>query len=447
MNNSDTHKTSLLKKHYILTTVVICLLISFTVIGCTHLLYSSANNNQPNTNTIISTSANETQNITETQNVTEIQTEAPIPQPAVTIDLMMIGDMLMHESAMASGLMSDNTYNYDHLFKNISDDLAKSDIKIVNQETILGGTQLGLSAYPRFNSPHELGTSEVKAGFNVILHATNHTLDKGLTGLNNCLNFWKTNYPDTAVLGINSNMEEYNNIYVYEKDGFKIAILNYTYGTNGITIPETAPYCVNILEEEKVISDITRAHKVADMIVVCPHWGTEYNHEPDSRQKEWTELFLENGVDVVIGTHPHVVQPVQTFSRKDGHQMVVYYSLGNFVSNQHKLPRMVGGMAKVQLVKNTDGSCYIDHYSYTPIITHILYGPGQITSYKLCDYTQELALQNQIRAKEECSEFSLSYCKNLCKSVLGKDYDTENDMLFVQLKEHTESQSNSLVIK
>lgn len=372
--------------------------------------------------------------IEETESTTvEETTTAP---PDVTVDIMMIGDILAHEGVYNSGLQADGTYNFDHLFKNIKSDISAADIRIVNQETILGGVELGLSGYPCFNSPYEIGVAEAKAGFNVILHATNHTLDKGLTGVENCLNFWKTNYPEMAVLGINETEEDYNDIYVYNKDGFKIAILNYTYGTNGIAIPASKPYIVNMLDVDKITQDVTKAKEIADMVVVCPHWGTEYVYEPDSNQKYWTNLFLKLGVDVVIGAHPHVMEPVETFTRDDGHQMVVYYSLGNFVSNQDKMPRMLGGMAKVTLVKSgTDNSCYVKQYSYTPIVTQKLFGTSLITSYKLSDYNDTLASENAIRKDSGNSEFSLSYCQELCKLVFGDSYDESSKMVYVKLRD------------
>ena len=372
--------------------------------------------------------------IEETESTTvEETTTAP---PDVTVDIMMIGDILAHEGVYNSGLQADGTYNFDHLFKNIKSDISAADIRIVNQETILGGVELGLSGYPCFNSPYEIGVAEAKAGFNVILHATNHTLDKGLTGVENCLNFWKTNYPEMAVLGINETEEDYNDIYVYNKDGFKIAILNYTYGTNGIAIPASKPYIVNMLDVDKITQDVTKAKEIADMVVVCPHWGTEYVYEPDSNQKYWTNLFLKLGVDVVIGAHPHVMEPVETLTRDDGHQMVVYYSLGNFVSNQDKMPRMLGGMAKVTLVKSgTDNSCYVKQYSYTPIVTQKLFGTSLITSYKLSDYNDTLASENAIRKDSGNSEFSLSYCQELCKLVFGDRYDESSKMVYVKLRD------------
>ena len=372
--------------------------------------------------------------IEETESTTVEETTTTPPD--VTVDIMMIGDILAHEGVYNSGLQADGTYNFDHLFKNIKSDISAADIRIVNQETILGGVELGLSGYPCFNSPYEIGVAEAKAGFNVILHATNHTLDKGLTGVENCLNFWKTNYPEMAVLGINETEEDYNDIYVYNKDGFKIAILNYTYGTNGIAIPASKPYIVNMLDVDKITQDVTKAKEIADMVVVCPHWGTEYVYEPDSNQKYWTNLFLKLGVDVVIGAHPHVMEPVETLTRDDGHQMVVYYSLGNFVSNQDKMPRMLGGMAKVTLVKNgTDNSCYVKQYSYTPIVTQKLFGTSLITSYKLSDYNDTLASENAIRKDSGNSEFSLSYCQELCKLVFGDSYDESSKMVYVKLRD------------
>ena len=372
--------------------------------------------------------------IEETESTTVEETTTTPPD--VTVDIMMIGDILAHEGVYNSGLQADGTYNFDHLFKNIKSDISAADIRIVNQETILGGVELGLSGYPCFNSPYEIGVAEAKAGFNVILHATNHTLDKGLTGVENCLNFWKTNYPEMAVLGITDTEEDYNVIYVYNKDGFKIAILNYTYGTNGIAIPASKPYIVNMLDVDKITQDVTKAKEIADMVVVCPHWGTEYVYEPDSNQKYWTNLFLKLGVDVVIGAHPHVMEPVETLTRDDGHQMVVYYSLGNFVSNQDKMPRMLGGMAKVTLVKSgTDNSCYIKQYSYTPIVTQKLFGTSLITSYKLSDYNDTLASENAIRKDSGNSEFSLSYCQELCKLVFGDSYDESSKMVYVKLRD------------
>ena len=380
-------------------------------------------------------------NETSQQPVTE---ETTTSEPIVKIDVCMIGDMLIHEGVYKTGLESDGSYNFDHLFANILTDLSSADMKIVNQETILGGTEMGLGGYPAFNSPQEIGDAEVKAGFNIILHATNHTLDRGLSGVTNTINFWETKHPDVAYLGIHDSEEDAKDIYVYEKEGFKVAVLNYTYGTNGIAIPSSAPYCVDTLDDEaKVRDDIQRAHQLAEMVIVCPHWGTEYVYDATSYQEYWTNVFLEEGVDVVIGTHPHVIEPVEELTRDDGHKMVVYYSLGNFVSNQDEIPRMIGGMAKLTLCKKGD-TASIESYSFEPVVTHKRYGYKEITTYKLSDYTQELASQNKILSDPTCcytgyfgclcgatlfdypthgpSNFSVEYCKQFCRAVLSDMY-------------------------
>ena len=185
-----------------------------------------------------------------TENIITKEIEEDIIPENEHVDLLMIGDMLIHQPVYKSGIQNDGTLNYDHFFTNIQSDLDEAEIAIVNQETILGGSELGFSSYPCFNSPQEIGDAEAKAGFDVILHATNHTMDKGFVAIDNTINFWKNTYPEITVLGINSSPEDQENIQIYEQNGFKIALLNYTYGTNGIPLPSDKPYLVNLLNEE-----------------------------------------------------------------------------------------------------------------------------------------------------------------------------------------------------
>lgn len=359
---------------------------------------------------------------------TDIEKDAKEPEVYMEpeIDILMVGDVLLHDNVQESGKLADGSYNYDHLFANITEDVKAADIAIANQEVILGGKEIGLYGYPNFNGPYEVGDALVKAGFNVILHATNHTLDRGKTALVNCMNFWKTSHSDVAVLGVFETQEAYDNdIYVYEKDGLKIAILNYTYGTNGMPAPSDMPFAVAMLEKEKVISDLEKANAIADFVVVCPHWGTEYRHEQSDEQEYWANLFLNHGVDLVIGTHPHYIQPVEMLIGENGEQMLVYYSLGNFInstsdSGRGTADRMIGGMAKITVAKSEDGKAYIKDYGIEPLVTQLLYGTQEITTYKLSDYTEELALQNQILKQD--SVFSLEFCKELCGEVFGELY-------------------------
>ena len=342
------------------------------------------------------------------------------------ISLVMVGDILLHDPVTESGKLPDGTYNYEHMFGKVKDLVQEADLALVNQEVILGGKELGLSGYPAFNGPYEVGDALYDAGFDVVLHATNHALDKGKKGILNCVNYWRNSHSEMAVLGIYDNQADYdNNCYIYEKDGIKVAILNYTYGTNGIALPSDMPYAVSLLKEEKVKADLTKAEAEADFTIVCPHWGIEYSHTASEEQKKWTKLMVENGADLIIGTHPHVIQPVEWLEDGEGNQALVYYSLGNFInatsgSGAGTTDRMVGGMAQVTLHRNESGRVEIQDYSVEPLITHLRYGTQQITTYRLADYTEQLAAANETIQKD--SAFSLEYCKNLCRQVFGELY-------------------------
>ncbi len=347
------------------------------------------------------------------------ETEHQVPDTSVTIS--MVGDILLHEKVSESGKMEDGSYNYDHLFANVKENIESADIALVNQEVILGGRDMGITGYPSFNGAFEVGDSLASAGFDIILHATNHTIDRGSKAVRNCIDFWKTNYPEITYLGINATAEAQGDIYVREENGIKIAFLNYTYGTNGIPLPSDMPYAVNLLKAETLRRDIARAEEIADFTVVLPHWGTEYVLEPDSNQDYWTDLMFDCGVDLVIGTHPHVIQPVELIE-DENHSMLVYYSIGNFINSTAQkgtgiANRMVGGIANVTLDKDESGEAYIKDYGVTPIVTHVLTGSGKITTYLLSDYTEELAKENEIISQD--SSFSLQYCIDLVKKVFG----------------------------
>jgi len=355
---------------------------------------------------------------------TDIPTPEPTATPTPSISLIMVGDMLMHTPVEKSALQEDGSYDYFAIFAETADLIVEADLALVNQEVIIGGEELGISGYPAFNAPYELGHELVEVGFDVICQGTNHALDKGRKGLLNCINFWEENYPEVAVLGIHDSRESQDEIYVYEQDGIKIAILNYTYGTNGIPLPDGMDYAVDLLEKEKVESDIQRAEELADFTIVCPHWGTEYELGVSAMQKKWTAIFLENGVDLVLGTHPHVIEPIEWVRDEEtGQEMLVYYSLGNFVnwtsgSGAGIANRMVGGMAKVTIERDEKGKVAIAEYDVEPLVCHLQEGINGVKVYPLDNYTTELAATNEIIKQD--SAFSLEYCQELCKKVWGE---------------------------
>ncbi|MDE5590134.1 MAG: CapA family protein, partial [Acetatifactor sp.] len=321
-----------------------------------------------------------------------------------------------------SGKKPEGGYDLNAVFLNLAEEIKGADLALVNQEVIIGGEELGVSGYPAFNAPYELGDALMDAGFDVVLHATNHALDKRKQGILNCLSFWQENYPDTAVLGIHDSTESQQEIYVYEQQGIRIAVLNYTYGTNGVKLPEDMPYAVDLLQKDRVAADLEKAREIADFVVVCPHWGKEYVLEQTGDQENWAEFFAENGADLILGTHPHVIEPIEQITSENGNQALVYYSLGNFVNwtsgtGAGVSNRMVGGMAQVTISLDENGEAVITEYGVLPVVCHLEKGFGGVTVYPLSEYTEELAERNEIVKQDE--SFSLKYCQELAERVFG----------------------------
>lgn len=395
----------------------VSIILIISLVGCT------AGKKQEQVTTPTSSESTSEQPTSTEEQTTEETTTPPEPEP-VSIDIIMVGDMLMHTRVNDSGLMEDGTYNYDHIFAQVKDLIETADIAIVNQETIIGGRSLGLSGYPAFNSAFELADSIVGAGFDVVLHATNHALDKRKNGLLKCLEYWDTTYPDLGVLGIHDTAEDAEEIYVKEVEGVRIAILNYTYGTNGIALPSDMPYAVDMWNEDAIRADVEAAKLVSDFIIVCPHWGTEYVFSETKDQRKKAQFLADLGVDLIIGTHPHVVEPVKWLEGKDGNDTLCYYSIGNFInatSGDHKgaAARMLGAMAQVTL-KSDGEDVWIEKYGVEPLVTHLVTGSGQITTYKFSDYTPELEALNQM--KNQDASFSIQYCEDICIDVFGELY-------------------------
>lgn len=379
-------------------------------------------------------------------------TPQPTPEPVVTpvpeISLIMVGDILLHTPLAESGKAEDGSYDFSAVFSNLQEEISQANLSLVNQEVIIGGVELGVSGYPTFNAPYELGDALVEAGFDVVLHATNHALDKRARGLLNCLDYWEQNHPQIEVLGIHDSAEDAQKICIYEQEGIRLAILNYTYGTNGIPLPEDMPYAVDMLDKEKIAKELQYAEEAADFVVVCPHWGSEYVLEPTEVQKNWARFFAENGADLILGTHPHVIEPVEWIA-VDGNEMsveeshegdakrdgatdesscrnqaaLVYYSLGNFVNwtsgkGAGVANRMVGAMAEVTIGRTESGEVEITSYGVKPLVCHVEQGFGGVTVYSLEEYTEELAGRNEIVKQDE--NFSLQYCNDLVEKVFGE---------------------------
>lgn len=355
------------------------------------------------------------------------------PEATSEYKIIMVGDVLLHTPVEESCLQPDGSYDYDSLFSHTKEEIAAADLALVNQEVIIGGADLGISGYPCFNADYSLCDSLVGAGFDVICHATNHAMDKGRAGLVNCAEYWRDEYPQITVLGIHDTADTSTSCgadpSIIELGDMRIAVLNYTYGTNGISLPADMSYSVDLLKKEQVAADIRRAEELADFTIVCPHWGTEYRLTPDASQEKWTKIFAENGADLILGTHPHVIEPIEWVTDEASeHEMLVYYSLGNFVNwtsgtGEGVANRMVGGMAEVTITKNDHGEVEIADYGVKPMISHVASAPEGVTTYFLEDYPEELAEENEIVSQDP--EFSREYCVNLCDSIWGDLWKAE----------------------
>ena len=243
-----------------------------------------------------------------------------------SISLVMVGDVLIHEAIYKDALTSDGRYDFNDMFEVIKPMLQDYDLKYCNQESIIGGKNLGISGYPNFNSPDEIGETVVDLGFNMVGLANNHAFDKGESAINYSLNFWKK-YDDIVTAGSSLSSDERNDLKIYEMNGIKYAFLAYTTSLNGNKL-NGKDYLVNMYDKDKVKEDIEKVSD-ADVIIVAMHWGNEYTNEPTNSQREIAEYLSSLGVNLIIGTHPHVVQPITYIN-----DTLVIYSLGNFISNQ-----------------------------------------------------------------------------------------------------------------
>lgn len=284
------------------------------------------------------------------------------------LSMVMVGDNLIHSSIYkeANKLAGYDGYDFKPMITMIKDKVKGYDLAYYNQETILGGSELGLSDYPTFNSPYEAGDAMLDAGFNMVSLATNHTIDRGEKAVLNSCEYWKSK-TDVLTAGSYCSEEERNEVKVMEKNNITYTMLNYTYGTNGIAIPKGKDYLVNVWPmdynadygvgyeafKETVREDVERVRDKVDVLIVAMHWGVEYTHTPTKYQKDAAEFLASLGVDIVIGTHPHVVQPVEWID-----DTIVFYSLGNFISAQEQSDnynKMVGLMSSLDITKTVKG--------------------------------------------------------------------------------------------
>ena len=338
-----------------------------------------------------------------------------------TASVIAVGDNLYHQSLIDAGASEDGNWNYDKIYTHITDAIKYADIRMIDQETVFTTDHDSVSSYPSFATPTEVGDAIVKAGFNVVESANNHIDDFGEGFLTDTLNFWKTKYPDVTLLGIHDSQEDADTVKIREVNGIKIAFLDYTYGTNVGGI-EGKDYMIDMIRKEKITTMIQKAKQQADCIIFVAHWGTEDETMPNEYEKQWAAYLMEQGVNVIIGGHPHVLQPYGRISDGKGNETVVFYSLGNFVSTQQKLEELLGGMAKFTIqktVENGKTSIQILTPTVEPLVMHYNSDAGEFGPYMLSDYTEELASQNGVQKYIVDGVFTLDNLKKKFNEIMS----------------------------
>ena len=278
-----------------------------------------------------------------------------------------LGETLIHRPIYDYGLRRMGG-NFDDLFAGVAEELEGYDVTCIHQETIYVDRPQDYSDYPAFGTPVEVGEAVIRAGFDIVSCASNHALDKG-TG---AIDLTAELYRRAGVLcpGIQPVEDgAYQPYLLLEREGITCAVLSYTQMTNGHALPEDTPYVLHTLDDEtRVRRDLTAAEEAASFVLVFVHWGTEYAAEPDESQRYWAQVFADCGADVVLGTHPHVLQPCEWVPGQDGHRTLVYYSLGNYVSAQTDPACRRGGMAYFTL-RRTGEECSVTDWGMKFVLT------------------------------------------------------------------------------
>lgn len=285
---------------------------------------------------------------------------------STSISLIMAGDNLINDKLYNAAKKDDGSYDFKSMYSYIKDIVKNYDLAYYNHETILGGSEIGVSSYPAFNSPYEVGDATIDTGFNLVSLATNHTLDRGEKAIINSLNYWN-NKSNVLTSGSYLSNNDRNKVNIKEVNNITYTMLNYTYGTNGIKVPEGKEYLVNIWPctgnnpdndtkyqeyKEVVKDDILRVRDKVDLLIVAMHFGVEYTHVPTKYQIDMAEFLSSLGVDIIIGTHPHVIMPITYIN-----DTLVIYSLGNFLSAQdtnNDYNTTVGLLSSIKITKNID---------------------------------------------------------------------------------------------
>ena len=363
--------------------------------------------------------------------------------------LVAVGDNLMHRSCTLSAKNADGTYDFTKHFANMADIFKAADLAVISQDTVLGGIELGATSTETgiFNTAVELADGMADAGINVVLAANNHIMDEGSAGLNTMMSYFSTKYPNITLLGVNNSREAKDEPVYVETNNIKIAMINYSYGSNQTADLDASPYLLNQYDEDWLSDILKQAREEADFIIAFPFWGEQNSMDYTQEQERQAQFLADNGVDLIIGSYPHVVEPVKWITAENGDRTLVYYSLGNFQSIQNTVENMLGGQANITISKEEDGT-HISDYSLDFVVTHYEQRESSeyydiVTTYPLADYTSDLAARHGMSVSGN-DEFDLASLQGLSSQILSKcdlDESKEQDALKDELTDELTNES------
>lgn len=334
------------------------------------------------------------------------KTAAPPDDSLVTVHLSFVGDLMCHEHQFKYAQLGPDSFDFNPCFEQVKPWLEKADLMMGNLETTLTGSAVGYSGYPTFNSPDAYLKAIQAAGFDFLVTSNNHSMDKGEAGVLRTLS--KLDEMGMPHTGTFASQADRDSVRVIEVKGMRLAVLNYTYGTNGIPLPAGKPWTVNLIDTALIRRDIAAARKTtAELVLVFYHFGDEYQRLPGAYQKAMVNHAIKCGADLIIGAHPHVIQPVDYFKTNGGRLDTgfVAYSLGNFISNQYDRYKDAGLILNLELTRNKNtGSIRISDASYVSTWVyrgthpmrkiHIIYPTGANAPATLPEWiTPDLALK------------------------------------------------------
>lgn len=363
--------------------------------------------------------------------------------------LVAVGDKLMHRSCTLSAKNADGTYDFTKHFANMADIFKAADLAVISQDTVLGGIELGATSTETgiFNTAVELADGMADAGINVVLAANNHIMDEGSAGLNTMMSYFSTKYPNITLLGVNNSREAKDEPVYVETNNIKIAMINYSYGSNQTADLDASPYLLNQYDEDWLADILKQAREEADFIIAFPFWGEQNSMDYTQEQERQAQFLADNGVDLIIGSYPHVVEPVKWITAENGDRTLVYYSLGNFQSIQNTVENMLGGQANITISKEEDGT-HISDYSLDFVVTHYEQRESSeyydiVTTYPLADYTSDLAARHGMSVSGN-DEFDLASLQGLSSQILSKcdlDESKEQDASKDELTDESTDES------